>query len=221
MKILRCHPPPGRLLAIACLCAALLLGGTNFAQASVLLPGQFVSPVSQDGTLGLTLVASVAPMPFSFTTSSGTISGTYQEFVAVGRTGNPFGGLSFEYQFTVDKASTRDVSSFSVGGYGGWDTNVTFAPGGTEKPMAAVRSATGDGIEYLMDVQPGLTSMWLIVDTNAPSFQPSTISLQGDGGSSGAKAALGPAVPEPATITLLGIGLAGMAGYGWRKRRRS
>src|SRR5262249_1451686 len=36
MRILKYHPPPGRLLAIACLCVALLLGGTNLAQAGPL-----------------------------------------------------------------------------------------------------------------------------------------------------------------------------------------
>jgi len=63
--------------------------------------------------------------------------------------------------------------------------------------------------------------MWLIVDTNAPSFQPDTVSLQGDGGSTGSLAALGPAqTPEPATLTLALVGLSLGAGFGYRRLRR-
>ena len=204
-----------------------LLGATSLAHASVLVPGQTVAPVSKDGTFGAPNVASVGPLPFAFVGTGGPVTGTYREFVSAGRTGNPFGGLSFEYQFTVDATSTQAVSGFSAGGFAGWLTNVTFAPGGMIAPYAASRTPNGDSIEYLMAgtlARPGGTSMWLIVDTNAPSFQPDTVSLEGDGGSTGSFAALGaappPQVPEPATLTLALVGLSLGAGFGYRRLRR-
>jgi hypothetical protein len=204
-----------------------LLGATSLAQASVLAPGQTVRPVSKDGTFGAPNVASMGPLPFAFVEPGGPVTGTYREFVSAGRNGNPFGGLSFEYQFTMDATSTRAVSGFSAGGFAGWLTNVTFAPGGMIAPYAASRTANGDSIEYLMAgplASGGGTSMWLIVDTNAPSFQLDTVSLQGDGGSTGSLAALGPAppqaAPEPATLALALVGLSLGAGFGYRRLRR-
>jgi hypothetical protein len=68
----------------------------------------------------------------------------------------------------------------------------------------------------------GGSSAWLVVDTDAINFQASSLSLAGDGGTTGALAALGPApVPEPSTFALAGVSVAGLLGYGWRRWRKA
>ncbi len=196
-----------------------LLNVTPLAQAEVILPGQGVPPppLVQEGTLGAANFNNVAFTPFS----TGTASGMFREFVSQGRTGNPFSGLSFEYQFTVTSGS---VQAFTASGFEGWQTNVTFAPGGTVPASAASRSANGDLINFTLaggGVQAGQTSMWLIVDTNAPADLANAIQFRSGDFTSPNLAALGPAVPEPGTLSLLGIGALGMAGYGWRGRKRA
>jgi hypothetical protein len=198
-----------------------LLAVTPLARADILVPGQTVPPppLVQEGVLGPPNFASVGvptQIPFSF----GGASGTYREFVSAGRTGNPLGGLSFEYQFHVN---TGVVQTFAANGLAGWQTNVTFAPGGTIPAVEADRSGgLGDVINFTLaggGVMPGQTSEWLIVDTNAPADIPNTISLSGGGGSVN-EPALGPAVPEPGTLTLalVSLLLAGAFGY-WRRSR--
>jgi hypothetical protein len=200
-----------------------LLSSTSLAEATLLSPGQTAAPLMQEGTLGPANFDMVPFTPYAFVSLTGPVTGTYREFVSTGRTGNPLGGLSFEYQFTVDATSTGFVFDFTADGFAGWQTNVTFAPGGTTVPSAAARSADGDVIDFTLAAPPGQTTMWLIVDTDAPADILNNVALAGSGGSTTPQPALGPAaavVPEPGTLTLSLVGLALTGAFGWKAARR-
>jgi hypothetical protein len=201
-----------------------LLVVTPQTRADILLPGQSVTPPAQQGSLGAPPnVASIPFTPFSFD----GVNGMYREFVFAGRNANPFGGLSFEYQFTLpaNSGSTGVVQAFTANGFAGWETNVTFAPGGAVPASEADRSAgLGDVINFTLangGVGLGVTSEWLIVDTNAPTFAPNTVTFSNaTGGVS--EPALGPTpIPEPGTLPLasLSLLLAGAA-VGYRRLTR-
>jgi len=197
-----------------------LLTVTTHAQATILLPGQMVTPPSQDGVLGPGNFEMFGFTPFTF--AGGLANGMYREFVSSGRTGNPFGGLSFEYQIMVNPMLT--INSITVDGFAGWQTNVTFAPGGTIAPLSASRSADGNQITFTITVPPAATSMWVIVDTNAPGDTPDILTLfnQLNGITSPPLPALGPAaVPEPGTLTLALVAVPMAFAFGYRRLRRS
>src|SRR5262249_17103449 len=67
MRILKYHPPPGRLLAIACLCVALLLGGTNLAQAGPLSAANVHVLDNGVPVAGLTFIPGGGPGAWSLT----------------------------------------------------------------------------------------------------------------------------------------------------------
>lgn len=214
-----------RLWIVALAACVGLLSVTPLAQADLLLPGQTVSLAAPEGTLGGANFDMIPFTPFSFTPAGGgVVSGMYREFVSSGRPGNPLGGLSFEYQFNLDAMSDPAIQAFGASGFAGWTTNVTFTPGGAIPPSSASRSSNGDGIEFTITagggVQPGQTSMWLIVDTDAPGETLNTISLAGNGGATTALTALGPAVPEPGTLTLALVGLLVGGAFSYRRLRQ-
>ncbi len=212
------------VLAVAA--SAGVLACTPLARADIILPGQKDTTLTQQGTLGAPPnITSVAPTPFSFD----GITGTYREFVFSGRNGNPLGGLSFEYQFTVtSNTGSAAVASFAATGFAGWQTNVTFAPAGTVPPGEADRSAgLGDVITFVFPGGVGaasgtlpVTTEWMIVDTNAPSFTPNAVTLSDTGGGSLTAAADGP-VPEPGTLPLALVSLLLAGAYcGYRRLAR-
>ena len=232
MRMLKYHPPPGRLLAIACLCAASLFLAANPAGAGVLPPG---STIANDG-----LPTGAATVLFDISVDYnilglGNDTGTMREVVIKDAA---TGHLDFLYQV---KVKTGDIGAVVMLSYKGFavdasavdaaleNTKGTFVPpfaataatGGLFGPLPINRNADGSKVGFDFDGANFVSgaSVVMIIRTDADDVTAGFVSVQ-DGGSENLMGFLAPAsVPEPATMTLLGIGVAGMAGYGWRRRR--
>ena len=216
------------------LSAAVLLFGSSTAQATVLVPGATVGPpidVLAD-PVG-TLLASAVALPFS----TGDVTGTLT--AAVLR--NAAGTLDFYYQISVALASIDSLSrntnsvfaplgnptKFSTDVFYRTDTGglgIFSAGDSGATPVTADRNTTGRvvGFNFLnlpgeTGIDPGETSRILVIRTNATQFIPGMSSVI-DGGVDSVDTFAPTAVPEPASLVLLGSAFAA-AGYMARNRR--
>jgi len=257
MKILKYHPPPGRLLAIACVCAAVLFGGANLAQAGPLTGANMMifddgAPVAyvpmskgSSGKWELDAFGSSTDFAFSIVAKSnqpGTAANANIQLIAIvtdTATDGKAHMLSIQFSDTAFKMPSGSMATlFSSGSitYTGTTTSdkasfqswantsdVLFGKGVT----TGLQSSTSPGGEETVSgvFTPNPTSKGFTRTGDFSLFQEFDITLNEEDASaqfSGSSVVTAvPDVPEPATMTLLGIGLAGMGVYGWRKRRRN
>ena len=136
----------------------------------------------------------------------------------------------YEYAYTLANASNSDLPAISLNiavptnadlqsitGPVGWD--IVYNAGdqviswhASDLPFALAAGSTPE-FGFASAVPPGSQ------DFSVLGFDPDTFSFGENIGTTTAPFAV-TAVPEPMSLTFLGIGIAGMTGYGWRKRKR-
>jgi hypothetical protein len=151
---------------------------------------------------------------------------------------NPFGAgkLDFVYQFTNESSSTASVDRFTATNFAGFRTDVGYTATGASLPVwggpvlnpslgilfvngsvapGLVDRNTASTVGFGFAVPPGETSFALIIQTDATQYTPNAeVTVFFDGGAITVDGVSGPkvttAVPEPATLSLFGLGLIGL-----------
>lgn len=199
-------PSPSKLVVI--LAFTLLI---PVAQASILSVGATLppSPLAPSGTV----LASIT----NGTITTATFTVIYSTWVYADPT-NTFcaGCLDFVYQF---KNLGPDVNErYTMYNFGSVSVDAGTNPFGVHDPITVSRSVMGNGAvvsfnfdQFGDEMQPGQTSVLLVIDTNATRYVPGFTSVQ-DGTADYGAAFAPTVVPEPASLALLGGGLLAIGG---------
>ncbi|MBL9122542.1 MAG: PEP-CTERM sorting domain-containing protein [Planctomycetaceae bacterium] len=202
------------LLALAALG---LLAGT--AQAVQINPGDTIFAPSEPGPVGGVLVDSLTS-----NLNALTFTGKLYTEVYSGDAANPYGGLTFVYW--VENSGPNALARYTTSNFAGFLTDVSYDPQAGRAPTLVDRGVSGDVIGYsYLDVigngkiLAGETSAKMVVQTDAQGYTRTLGFVINGSTAQGATFAPTQIVPEPSSIALAGMGLAGVIGYALRRRR--
>jgi hypothetical protein len=183
------------------------------AQASVLSGGGSVapSPLFPGGTLVATTSGTITTPTFSTDFTQWVFADPLNSWCV--------NCLDFVYQFTNNGPDVNE--RYSMSSYGGFQADVgTFLFGGLHDPNTVNRSSLFNGAVIGFnynpgsEIVPGVTTPWLVIETDAKAYKWGFVSAQD--GTAGSARAYVPAVPEPASLGLLGTGIL-LAGGAFRR----
>ncbi len=180
------------------------------AQASVLAPGGIVppSPLFPAGILVASFSGQVTTIAFSTTYSQWVFSDPINTWCS--------NCLDFVYQFTdLGPGSNK---RFEMSSFAGFNTDVGTYPFGVNDPVSIDRSTNGAliGFNYSPAILAGDTTPWLVIETDACAscfaLVGNSINVLGRVGDPDGVVQLDSAyepvaVPEPASVAMLGGGL--------------